>query len=508
MATDSDARTVSISDILDHGSISFGRFAVESLAWEKRSVFSHNRCQEELEKFKAPGFVAQKKAYFEEYYGRVRAMAALQVKQQQTTHPDSTSSTTQEENAVDADLMKGEKMRTNVTKMQKLGNETAANLNSSEGGIVEGLKEINQEELSCHVEDSDKANMTGGTSKSLSTIEPEDSVKGAYSSSVNKSSGTAKHDFPVHDTAKHDANKQNKQATIQKATDSSRENEMHLDCKITKGAVKPSEKLKPSLHHDITSKRDDGLVSAKGTPQPAKVNNYVSSHKQRAEVRSIATALHNSLAREMSVKSPVCNAGQVKANSTSKVLLEKLPTKLPLHARSTKVHYLSYIHIGFSTRSSTDGLPCWSWAPIYMQGITEESAITDHLTKRALHGRRRCDGDGRKTLEPSVSQMRPKRGASKNQRSNVMFTNHPIQSNLNQDCGVEFGHKTYVQGPQKKGEDKRNTGLGKVFKSASTNLSSTNNAPNPKLVPKVGLSRPVELRHTRREPRPKMPSWR
>ncbi|XP_035544795.1 protein WVD2-like 7 isoform X4 [Juglans regia] len=454
MATDSDARTVSISDILDHGSISFGRFAVESLAWEKRSVFSHNRCQEELEKFKAPGFVAQKKAYFEEYYGRVRAMAALQVKQQQTTHPDSTSSTTQEENAVDADLMKGEKMRTNVTKMQKLGNETAANLNSSEGGIVEGLKEINQEELSCHVEDSDKANMTGGTSKSLSTIEPEDSVKGAYSSSVNKSSGTAKHDFPVHDTAKHDANKQNKQATIQKATDSSRENEMHLDCKITKGAVKPSEKLKPSLHHDITSKRDDGLVSAKGTPQPAKVNNYVSSHKQRAEVRSIATALHNSLAREMSVKSPVCNAGQVKANSTSKVLLEKLPTKLPLHARSTK-------------------------------GITEESAITDHLTKRALHGRRRCDGDGRKTLEPSVSQMRPKRGASKNQRSNVMFTNHPIQSNLNQDCGVEFGHKTYVQGPQKKGEDKRNTGLGKVFKSASTNLSSTNNAPNPKLVPKV-----------------------
>ncbi|KAG6659192.1 protein WVD2-like 7 [Carya illinoinensis] len=436
MATDSDARTVSISDILDHGSISFGRFAVESLAWEKRSVFSHNRCQEELEKFKAPGFVAQKKAYFEEYYRRVRAMTALQVKQQQTTHPDSTSSTTQEENAVDADLMKGEKMPTNASKMQKLRNEAAANLNSSEGGISEGSKQITQEELSCHVED--KASMTGGTRKSLSTIEPEDSVNEAYSSSVNKSSGTAKHDYPVHDTAKHDANKQNKQAPIQKAmaTDSSRENEMHLDCKITKGAVKPS------LHHDITSKRDDGLVSIKGTPQPAKVNNYVSSHKQRAEVSSIATALHNSLARKMSVKSSVCNAGQVEANSTSKMLLEKLPTKLPLHARSTK-------------------------------GITKERAIADHLRKPALDSRRRCDGEGRKTLEPSVSQMRPKRGASKNQRSNVMFTNHPIQSNLNQDYRVEFRHKNYVQGLQKKGEDKRNAGLGKVFKSASTNLSST-----------------------------------
>ncbi|KAG2714103.1 hypothetical protein I3760_03G009900 [Carya illinoinensis] len=376
MATDSDARTLSISDILDHGSISFGRFAVESLAWEKRSVFSHNRCREELEKFKAPGFVAQKKAYFEEYYRRVRAMTALQVKQQQTTHPDSTSSTTQEGNAVDADLMKGEKMPTNASKMQKLGNEAAANLNSSEGGIVEGSKQITQEELSCHVEDSDKASMTGGTRKSLSTIEPEDSVNEAYSSSVNRSSGTAKHDYPVHYTAKHDANKQNKQAPIQKAmaTDSSRENEMHFDCKITKGAVKPS------LHHDFTSKRDDGLVSRKGTPQPAKVNNYVSSHKQRAEVSSIATALHNSLATKMSVKSSVCNAGQVKPNSTSKMLLEKLPTKLPLHARSTK-------------------------------GITKERAIPDHLRKPALDSRRRCDGEGRKTVE---------RGASKNQRSNVI----------------------------------------------------------------------------------------
>lgn len=64
--------------MLDHGSISFGRFALEPLSWEKRSVFTHNRYQEELKKLNAPGLVAQKKAYFEEYYKRIRAIKALQ----------------------------------------------------------------------------------------------------------------------------------------------------------------------------------------------------------------------------------------------------------------------------------------------------------------------------------------------------------------------------------------------------------------------------------------------
>ncbi|XXG60586.1 hypothetical protein AAC387_Pa04g2453 [Persea americana] len=76
-----DSQDVPLCQVLDHGSISFGRFAVESLSWEKWSVFSHNRCQEEIEKFKAPGIVAQKKAYFEEYYKRIRELKALQREQ-------------------------------------------------------------------------------------------------------------------------------------------------------------------------------------------------------------------------------------------------------------------------------------------------------------------------------------------------------------------------------------------------------------------------------------------
>lgn len=68
--------------MFDHGSISFGRFELESLAWEKWSVFTNDRRHEEFVKFN--GLVAKKKAYFEEYFKRIRELKALQQQNQQT----------------------------------------------------------------------------------------------------------------------------------------------------------------------------------------------------------------------------------------------------------------------------------------------------------------------------------------------------------------------------------------------------------------------------------------
>jgi hypothetical protein len=65
-----------------HGSISFGRFDLESLQWEKWSVFTNDRRHEEFGKFN--GLVAKKKAYFEEYFKRIRELKALQQQNQQT----------------------------------------------------------------------------------------------------------------------------------------------------------------------------------------------------------------------------------------------------------------------------------------------------------------------------------------------------------------------------------------------------------------------------------------
>ncbi|CAA7396534.1 unnamed protein product [Spirodela intermedia] len=84
-----DSQDAAIPQMLDHGSVSFGRYGVESLAWEKRSAFIHDGRKEELEKLKSPGLVAEKKAFFEEYYKRIRAMKALQVSDQAEPTTDS-----------------------------------------------------------------------------------------------------------------------------------------------------------------------------------------------------------------------------------------------------------------------------------------------------------------------------------------------------------------------------------------------------------------------------------
>ncbi|KAL6620268.1 hypothetical protein ACP70R_035407 [Stipagrostis hirtigluma subsp. patula] len=70
------------SPVFGHGSISFGRFDLESLEWEKWSVFTNDRRHEEFGKFN--GLVAKKKAYFEEYFKRIRELKALQQQNQQT----------------------------------------------------------------------------------------------------------------------------------------------------------------------------------------------------------------------------------------------------------------------------------------------------------------------------------------------------------------------------------------------------------------------------------------
>lgn len=58
------------ADSLPTGSISFGRFEEESLDWERRSSFSHNRYLEEVKKYSRPGSVTEKKAYFEAHFKR------------------------------------------------------------------------------------------------------------------------------------------------------------------------------------------------------------------------------------------------------------------------------------------------------------------------------------------------------------------------------------------------------------------------------------------------------
>ncbi|CAA7049760.1 unnamed protein product [Microthlaspi erraticum] len=60
-------------------SVSFGRFASETLQWEKWSAFTQNRYLEEVERFTKPGSVAEKKAFFEAHF-KSRAAAGRTTK--------------------------------------------------------------------------------------------------------------------------------------------------------------------------------------------------------------------------------------------------------------------------------------------------------------------------------------------------------------------------------------------------------------------------------------------
>lgn len=187
---------------MDHGSISFGRFSVETLAWEKRSVFRHNRCQEELEKYKSNGLVAQKKAYFEEYYKKIRALKVLQAEHQETTEPDlcpdGKINALQSENDNCDDL----------SQVTKSGNETVANL----GSVADKPVQLN---LSDCNDSTNKVIVTEETSKTLST-EPEHDRIGASLSptpSVTRSLKSSQPDCPVSDPVKNDANKPKKHAS-------------------------------------------------------------------------------------------------------------------------------------------------------------------------------------------------------------------------------------------------------------------------------------------------------
>lgn len=59
-------------------SVSFGRFAVDSVSWVKRSSFNHNQYLEEIGNCSTPGSVRQKKAYFEAYYKAIAERKALE----------------------------------------------------------------------------------------------------------------------------------------------------------------------------------------------------------------------------------------------------------------------------------------------------------------------------------------------------------------------------------------------------------------------------------------------
>ncbi|KAA8528019.1 hypothetical protein F0562_035112 [Nyssa sinensis] len=447
------SQEVSISELIGHGSISFGRFATESLAWEKWSVFSHNRCQEELEKFKAPGLVAQKKAFFEEYYRKIRALKKLQAEQQETNPSDpcqeEQNTTTQAENIVEIAKPNEEKKHGDADKI--IISETGTIIDQDSSGV------ISRDKLAA-----------AQINISSSTIEPEHFANKAApkpAPSIKKCSKTSQQDNLVPDTVKPSANKPKDYAPSKdKGSVASARNKSKSDCR-TKKDVKPAEKPKPFFDRDITGKTDNSLVSSKRIAPKVASNiksNTVSSHRPFTEVHSSVTVMHHSVLKDkLASCSSSMGGGLTRANPSSKGSVNKSTSK----------------------------------------EITNTGSVgnTD-LSKRT------CARTNGKSIELSSHRMIPKRGQSDDQKPKSMSANLPALSKSNQNFGNEFGRRNFVRGKQK---EVTNAGLGRVPKPASSMLSAIPKAPNWKLEhEKVVSWQCVDLTHVRRDPRHKKPSWR
>ncbi|KAL5843322.1 hypothetical protein ACOSQ4_009280 [Xanthoceras sorbifolium] len=312
---------VPISEILDHGSISFGRYATESLAWEKWSAFSHNRCQEELEKCKAPGLVAQKKAYFEEYYKKIRAMKALQA-QQETAQPDScqaaNSGSVQVETDVKLMMSQEEKTPSNVSQIPNSDNNMISNLNSTSGGTVNESEQATEKRQSYPNECNDQASMKGKMELSFCTSVKKASPLLTPSSHSSKSTQRSSH---VSNTVNNNTNQQKKLASALQAegTVASIRNKTKLDSSgSTTNNVKQSAKPYPTLNGKSVHKDDKSHLTSKNSDPKAASN----SNRKITEFRSSAAVLTSSLARDRLVSPlPSPSARQATPNTNSRGLV-------------------------------------------------------------------------------------------------------------------------------------------------------------------------------------------
>lgn len=146
-------------------SISFGRFQNESLSWERRSSFSHNRYLEEVEKYSKPGSVNEKKAYFEAHFKKKGGPLGQNSAESHTIENDASAQVNQGENieiinmenhnghfddSSDSPQNHGDHVVTEFDEMPKPGisspNPEFENSSNSVGGSVYGdLNDVNAE---------------------------------------------------------------------------------------------------------------------------------------------------------------------------------------------------------------------------------------------------------------------------------------------------------------------------------------------------------------------------
>eukprot|EP00262_Sarcandra_glabra_P006979 TRINITY_DN19547_c0_g1_i2.p1 TRINITY_DN19547_c0_g1~~TRINITY_DN19547_c0_g1_i2.p1 ORF type:complete len:583 (-),score=101.13 TRINITY_DN19547_c0_g1_i2:222-1970(-) len=456
-----DSEATSLNQILDHGSISFGRFAVESLSWEKRSVFSHNRCQEELEKFKAPGLVAQKKAYFEEYYKRIRAMKALQQDQQTALALDSVGNTSAcsqisedrqnieseirnqiahlEENCVELTMEKENSIVAPQVQYSETESTSSYPDSLQRSSKDDTREEIEQQNKDCN--DFDDKEVLRKDECSIITVEPKAAAPESAVSTERTLEVKQSYNL-VPDRVQSSLMNCKDRTTFPKAkvAASPVRNNRKLDGRVKEDTVKSSQTLEYSLRKETTKKAENSIESKKTTTSNrGSINNkstFVSPHKPLTEVRSNVTVPRPfSLATERRVAVPTNIRDITYGHQTSKAPNRFM--KSPAHAK---------------------GISC-------LQNTSKEITATGGVKNIAQESRR-----GREIRESTVMDSR--RAMSKGRDADdrrlktiSRSTNLPALNKSNQTGVTDFGVRSNLR-RQKQNERNEETNMAELRQSS------------------------------------------
>lgn len=451
-----EVQDVSISELVNHGSISFGRFAVETLEWEKRSVFSHNRYQEELEKFKAPGIVAQKKAYFEEYYRKIRAAKKLQSVEQEINQSDpcedKLSCTSQVQNSAEI-------------------------CNSNELMNSDGTSQItiSVEKMSGHQDIIAESNK----GKSLVTGIQKDNYEGGVIKMVQKSKNTL--DLAGHECVEKAAKIPASSAkTYSKSSLPNRvvSVSLNLNANKLKARTLPSEvkgtvplaKVKKMVNN--RTRRDAAKLPEKGKA----LTGDDGSGSRRSVMGEKAAHL---LQRNVKCKNAAVHKNPTRVQSSTKVSQPEVSRQIPVTCSNTKIN-LDKANLNFGLKSKT---------------TSRHANVTNRVNNLSVE--RPSTGVSGKTLQSSSRYMTQRSGQSENQKPKIISINRQTETNPNIRIGTQMKETRSVNG--------------RVPNAATTASSSANKATSYKLEKNVmsSVNRQFSAPTSgRKEQRNKLPSWR
>ncbi|XP_039044703.1 uncharacterized protein LOC120184271 [Hibiscus syriacus] len=314
--------SIQAAESMHCGSISFGRFANEPLAWERKSSFSHNRYLEEVEKCSKPGSIIEKKAYFEAHF-RKRALLQSSSSEGQNGGEYQNCKSDVMENEDYGEYQTGENDTDCVNKGSHYNHFDENGLSSMDYG--ENLYCGNEGSLFYHENEGNHFDHSNESSLcALLYMSPDDSEylgEGALTESVIECPGL----LSAHQT----------HISVPIDFEPEETSESQSGCaKSFISSDNPEKEVEENLDDDDADNIDETFESLDQSPNTEIQQNHSSKLKSATENRTIKPRLKSPVNRDHSQKNTFCDpsmvAAMVQERKEKEITKRTKPQKLPL----------------------------------------------------------------------------------------------------------------------------------------------------------------------------------